>query len=82
MTINPHYGRLLSLAIAAISKIRERAEIGLWSDDQFQSAVRMLENEVNAWVNKNGIDHPQRQDAIDSILASVYSIIESNEHKT
>lgn len=77
MTIDPHYSRLCSLSDAAISKIQERAGSALWSDYQYESAVRKFETELIEWANKNGIGHPQLQDAIDSILASIFSIMES-----
>jgi hypothetical protein len=77
MTIDDQNRLLLRLRDAAIPKIRERAGSGLWSDYQYATAVRMLDNELIEWVNKNGIDHPQRQDAIDSILASIFSIMEN-----
>lgn len=77
MTIDDQDRLLLSLRDAAIPKIRDRAGSGLWSDHQYDSAVRMFDNELTEWVNKNGIDHPQRQDAIDSILASIFSIMEA-----
>ena len=76
MTIDDQDQLLLSLRDAAILKIRDRAGSGLWSDHQYATAVRMFDNELTEWVNKNGIDHPQRQDAIDSILASIFSIME------
>jgi hypothetical protein len=77
MSIDDQNRLFWSLRDAAIPKIRERARSGLWSDFQYATAVRMLDNELTEWVNKNGVDHPQLQDAIDSILASVFSIMEA-----
>ena len=77
MTIDDQDRWLLSLRDAAIPKIRERAGSGCWSYFQYATAVRMFDNELTEWVNKNGIDHPQLQDAIDSILASIFSIMEA-----
>ena len=76
MTIDDQNRLFWSMRDAAIPKIRERAGSGLWSDFQYATAVRMLDNEMIEWVNKNGVDHPQLQDAIDSILASSFSIME------
>jgi hypothetical protein len=65
-----------SLVDAALSKIRERAGTELWSEFQYESAGRIFDKEMNEWTDKNGIAHPQLQDAIDSILASIFSMME------
>jgi len=76
MTIESDEARLCVLGVAAISKIRERARSALWSDCQYERAVRRFEAELIEWGNKNGFGHPQLQDAIDSILASIFSMME------
>lgn len=77
MTIEDDDARLRILGDAAISKIRKRAGSELWSDCEYEKSVRRFTIELNEWGNRNGIGHPQLQDAIDSIVASIFSMMEA-----